>query len=412
MGAWSSAPGAGGPRRPPEPSRPHDSASPRPAGPSPRPVGDAATGPVAAAHPGSRRTPARRTSPRPADGPARGAERCAPRRRPAGPAAPLPAPPDPHRAPGRRRRARPSGATRSTWPERGPSGSAAGRRAGCRDDVAAAPVAVPAPRPGPPGPAVPTDRGRAPRPADGLRPVPPIVSTDGPTLVRGTHVAGRSCRNGAMTVSRLIARPMLASIFLVGGVNALRNAPALAAKAKPGHRPLVPLVQKAAPSSRSPGPGDAGAHQRRRPDRRRRALADGRAPRLSAAVLAASLVPTTLAGHRFWEYDRPRRSPAAACTSSRTSRCSAACSSPPATPRGSRASPGAPAGAAKGRAPRGRAPRQDRPARGQARRGQLAEPPSPAASIGSRVTTPPIPGPHRGRTRRSTPSCRCPAASR
>ena len=30
-------------------------------------------------------------------------------------------------------------------------------------------------------------------------------------------------------------------------------------------------------------------------------LATNRFPRLSAAVLAASLVPTTLAGHRFWE---------------------------------------------------------------------------------------------------------------
>jgi putative oxidoreductase len=32
------------------------------------------------------------------------------------------------------------------------------------------------------------------------------------------------------------------------------------------------------------------------------ALATGRAPRLASTVLAASLVPTTLAGHRFWEY--------------------------------------------------------------------------------------------------------------
>ena len=39
-----------------------------------------------------------------------------------------------------------------------------------------------------------------------------------------------------MTVSRLIARPMLASMFVVGGVNALSNAPALGAKAEPGHR--------------------------------------------------------------------------------------------------------------------------------------------------------------------------------
>ena len=34
-------------------------------------------------------------------------------------------------------------------------------------------------------------------------------------------------------------------------------------------------------------------------------LATGKAPRTSAAVLAASLAPTTYAGHRFWEIDDP-----------------------------------------------------------------------------------------------------------
>jgi uncharacterized membrane protein YphA (DoxX/SURF4 family) len=35
-------------------------------------------------------------------------------------------------------------------------------------------------------------------------------------------------------------------------------------------------------------------------------------PRLSAAVLAGTLVPTTLAGHRYWEIeDKQEREPAA-----------------------------------------------------------------------------------------------------
>ncbi len=34
-------------------------------------------------------------------------------------------------------------------------------------------------------------------------------------------------------------------------------------------------------------------------------LATGRAPRISSAVLAASLIPTTVAGHRFWEVSDP-----------------------------------------------------------------------------------------------------------
>jgi len=105
-----------------------------------------------------------------------------------------------------------------------------------------------------------------------------------------------------MTVSRLIARPMLASIFVVGAATALKNASGPAAKADPVTSRLVPLIKKAG----LPLPEDPetlvkinagvqiGAAL---------ALATGRAPRLSAAVLAASLVPTTAAGHRFWEQD-------------------------------------------------------------------------------------------------------------
>lgn len=107
-----------------------------------------------------------------------------------------------------------------------------------------------------------------------------------------------------MTVSRLIARPMLASMFVVGGVNALRNASAIAPAAAPVTDKLVPMVKKAAPQL--PIPEDPttlvrinGAAQ----VTAGLALATGRAPRLSALVLAASLVPTTVAGHRFWEAD-------------------------------------------------------------------------------------------------------------
>ena len=109
-----------------------------------------------------------------------------------------------------------------------------------------------------------------------------------------------------MTVSRRIARPMLASMFLVGGISALKNAPKLAPKASDVTERLMPLVKKALPTA--PIPEDpltlvrlnaalqigAGA-----------ALATGRAPRLSSSVLALSLVPTTVAGHRFWAESDP-----------------------------------------------------------------------------------------------------------
>ena len=109
-----------------------------------------------------------------------------------------------------------------------------------------------------------------------------------------------------MTLTRVIARPLLASTFVAGAVATLRNAEAAASRAKPVTDRVVPLVQRAAPGA--PLPTDpvtlvrlnaaaqlAGAA----------ALATGRAPRLGATLLAGSIVPTTLAGHRFWEESEP-----------------------------------------------------------------------------------------------------------
>ena len=110
-----------------------------------------------------------------------------------------------------------------------------------------------------------------------------------------------------MTITRLLARPMLASIFVVGGINALRNTEGHAAKAKPVTDRMVPLAQKAAPGA--PIPTDPATLVRINAGAQllaAAALATGRAPRLSATVLAASLVPTTLAGHRFWEETDPQ----------------------------------------------------------------------------------------------------------
>ncbi len=109
-----------------------------------------------------------------------------------------------------------------------------------------------------------------------------------------------------MSLSRLIARPMLSSIFLVGGINALRNAEARAAKAAPVTDHLVRLAKKMAPQA--PIPSDPVQLVRINAATQIAAgltLATGRAPRLSAAVLGATLVPTTLGGHRFWELDDP-----------------------------------------------------------------------------------------------------------
>lgn len=107
-----------------------------------------------------------------------------------------------------------------------------------------------------------------------------------------------------MTVSRLIARPMLASIFVVGAATALKNASASASKAAPVTDKVVPMAKKAGiPIPENPETLvkiNAGVQIAAG-----LALATGRAPRLSAAVLAASLIPTTAAGHRFWEVQDP-----------------------------------------------------------------------------------------------------------
>jgi putative oxidoreductase len=112
--------------------------------------------------------------------------------------------------------------------------------------------------------------------------------------------------NSVMTVIRLIARPMLASMFVVGGIDAIRNADALVERSKPVIDKLVPLAKRTVPQA--PIPSDPknlvrlnGAAQ----IVAGLALATGRVPRLSALVLSASMLPTTIAGHRFWEADDP-----------------------------------------------------------------------------------------------------------
>jgi len=99
---------------------------------------------------------------------------------------------------------------------------------------------------------------------------------------------------------------MLASMFILGGVNALRNAPAMAPKAQPFADALGPLIHRVAPQV--PIPTDAtslvrisglvnvaaGA-----------ALATGRVPRLSALILAGALAPSTFFGHQFWNESDP-----------------------------------------------------------------------------------------------------------
>jgi putative oxidoreductase len=109
-------------------------------------------------------------------------------------------------------------------------------------------------------------------------------------------------QNATMTVVRRLTRPLLASTFVTGGLDSLRH---------PG--PMVPAAEPVAPSIARKLP-----YLPEDPETLIKVngavqvlagtmLALGRFPRLASIVLAATLVPTTLAGHRFWEEDDPER---------------------------------------------------------------------------------------------------------
>ena len=95
---------------------------------------------------------------------------------------------------------------------------------------------------------------------------------------------------------------MLASTFVFGGIQALKNASALAEASKPVNDEIRDLAEKVAPRMSIPSDDktlvriNAGVHIVAG-----LGLATGRAPRLCALALASTVVPTTLAGHPFWE---------------------------------------------------------------------------------------------------------------
>ena len=99
---------------------------------------------------------------------------------------------------------------------------------------------------------------------------------------------------------RTIARPMLAGIFIAGGMDVLANPEPRATLAKPvvdrvaAAIPVAPSDPKAAVTLNAAVHIGAGSM-----------LAAGVLPRLAALALATSLVPTTLAAHRFWDLEEP-----------------------------------------------------------------------------------------------------------
>jgi len=102
---------------------------------------------------------------------------------------------------------------------------------------------------------------------------------------------------------RRIARPLLASTFVFGGIDTLRNPQSRVA----GAQPVVDRITEQA-DKQLPVQVPRDVEQWVKIDAAVKVGAGtlfslGKLPRLSALTLAASIVPTTLAGHRFWEAD-------------------------------------------------------------------------------------------------------------
>lgn len=96
---------------------------------------------------------------------------------------------------------------------------------------------------------------------------------------------------------RRLARPMLASTFIFGGIASLRAPQPRAEAAEKIGVPDTPWTKALhITSSEQAVKVNAGVHIVAGV-----MLATNRLPRLSALALAGTLVPTTLAGHRFWE---------------------------------------------------------------------------------------------------------------
>jgi putative oxidoreductase len=98
-----------------------------------------------------------------------------------------------------------------------------------------------------------------------------------------------------MRITSFVARPLLAGMFVYGGLDALRN---------PAGK--VPRAEKVAPDIADAVGIDADTEQLVQFNGAVQVaagvtLALGIFPRLSALALAGTLIPTTLAGHRFWE---------------------------------------------------------------------------------------------------------------
>lgn len=103
-----------------------------------------------------------------------------------------------------------------------------------------------------------------------------------------------------MSIIRRIARPMLAAIFVVGGIDQLRHPAAKLGPTAPFLDKVIPLL--GLPDDKEMLVRANGAAQLVGGA----LLATGRLSRLGGILIASTLVPTTLGAHSFWEKSDPK----------------------------------------------------------------------------------------------------------
>lgn len=104
---------------------------------------------------------------------------------------------------------------------------------------------------------------------------------------------------GVRELLRAVARPLIGATFVIAGFDTARAPGGRVGKAAgllKRLRQIVPLPEDDELIVRANAVAQVAAGA---------TLAAGIAPRVSALALAGSLVPTTIAGHPFWEIDNP-----------------------------------------------------------------------------------------------------------
>jgi putative oxidoreductase len=107
-------------------------------------------------------------------------------------------------------------------------------------------------------------------------------------------------------IVRRLARPLIAAIFISGGVDTLRDPKPRVQAVEPFLRKSVDAIGSSLPSGVPTDPATLVKLDAAVKVGAGLTLALGKFPRLSAVALALGLVPTSLAAHAFWEHEDPQ----------------------------------------------------------------------------------------------------------